>query len=153
MKILAIDPGCRLGWAIYANGIIESGVEDFSLKHGESVGMRWMRYRAWLQKMFVNQLLIPLTFVLYEQPYRVKGYAPELLHGMTTRIQEECERRSIHYVPVPPARLKKFATDKGNAKKEAMLSEARKRFGDQIEDDNEADALLMIELAKSGYRG
>jgi hypothetical protein len=153
MKILAIDPGCKTGWAIYANGIVESGVEDFSLKHGESVGMRWVRYRAWLHRMFINQLLVRLTFVLYEQPYRVKGYAPELLHGMTTRIQEECERRSIHYAPVPPTHLKKFATGKGNANKERMLAEARKRFGEYIDDDNEADALLMLELAKSGYRG
>jgi len=153
MKILAIDPGCKTGWAIYANGIIEHGVEDFSLIHGESVGMRWMRYRQWLQKMLINQMLVPLTFVLYEQPYKVKGYAPELLHGMTTRIQEECERRKIAYVPVPPAHLKKRITGKGNANKEMMMAEARKRFGEYIDDDNEADALLMLELAKEGYRG
>jgi len=45
----------------------------------------------------------------------------------------------IAYADVPPACLKKYATGKGNANKEAVLIAAVKR-GAEVKDNNEADA-------------
>ena len=45
----------------------------------------------------------------------------------------------VPYVDVPPACLKKYATGKGNANKEAVLIAAVKR-GAEVKDNNEADA-------------
>ncbi len=45
----------------------------------------------------------------------------------------------IAYVDVPPACVKKYATGKGNANKEAVLIAAVKR-GAEVKDNNEADA-------------
>jgi hypothetical protein len=52
MKILAIDCGTQTGWAAYSNGIIESGVQDFSLKRGESAGMRFLLFGKWLSSIW-----------------------------------------------------------------------------------------------------
>lgn len=152
MRILAIDPGKQTGWAAYSKGIIESGVQDFSLKRGESRGMVFVSFRKWLEEMFIKLTILRSTgIVVYEMPHHRGGAATEILIGMTTRIQEECDRRGINYTSVHSAHLKKFATGKGNADKDRMLAEARRRFGDHISDHNEADALLLMEWAKKEF--
>ena len=151
MKILAIDCGTKTGFALYSNGIMEGGVQDFSLKRGESVGMRFVRFRSWLQEMLQITAAAPLDLVVYEQAHHRGGSATEVLVGMVTRIQEECDQKNINYTSVHSATLKKFATGKGNAGKEQMLAEARRRFGDEVEDHNEADARLMVEWARKEF--
>ena len=71
--------------------------------------------------------------------------------GMMTRIQEECELRNIQYMPLHSATLKKFATGKGNADKKTILQTARKKWGDTVIDDNEADALFLMDYARKEY--
>ena len=63
MNILAVDPGSKLGWALQMGaGAVESGVEDFSLRRGESPGARFLRFRRWLQD--VDALTIRKTSVI-----------------------------------------------------------------------------------------
>lgn len=52
------------------------------------------------------------------------------------------ERFRVPYVDVPPASLKKYATDHGNADKAAMVQAALDAGGDPTNDD-EADAYLL----------
>ena len=51
--------------------------------------------------------------------------------------------RRIPFVDVAPAALKKFATGKGNAPKDAMIAAAIRRFGFEGSDNNEADAWML----------
>lgn len=44
--------------------------------------------------------------------------------------------------------LKKFATGHGNADKQGMIAEARRRFKADLADDNEADALWILDWAR-----
>lgn len=57
----------------------------------------------------------------------------------------------IRWVDVSPASLKKYATGKGNAKKDLVLVEAVKRLGYMGSDNNEADALWLLEMARDHY--
>lgn len=54
----------------------------------------------------------------------------------------------IPTVDIPPATLKKLATGKGNAPKDAVLAEAIRRLGYGGSDNNESDALWLFELAR-----
>jgi Holliday junction resolvasome RuvABC endonuclease subunit len=47
------------------------------------------------------------------------------------------------YALVAPASLKKYATGKGNCDKAAMAVAAYKRFGRELPDDNQTDALWL----------
>lgn len=49
-------------------------------------------------------------------------------------------------VDVPPATLKKFATGKGNAKKEEVLAAAIRRLGYPGSNHNESDALWLVAI-------
>lgn len=145
MNILAIDCGTKTGWAISCNGMVESGVQDFTLKRGESAGMRFFNFRIWLKRM-LNKF--PIKLVVYEQAHHRGGAATMVGVGMVTRIQEECDIRELKYTPIHSATLKKFATGSGRASKESMLSRAREEWGVHVIDDNEADALFLMDYAR-----
>lgn len=53
------------------------------------------------------------------------------------------------YLPlqIPPMTLKKFASGKGNSKKQEMLLQIYKRWGVEFNDDNAADAYALARLA------
>jgi crossover junction endodeoxyribonuclease RuvC len=57
----------------------------------------------------------------------------------------------VPYAEIPPAVLKKFATGKGNADKDAVLAAAIRRFGFQGEDNNAADAWILRAMGLAAY--
>lgn len=148
MNILALDCGTKTGWASFVDGRIESGVQDFSLKRGESKGIRFLRFNTWLVGML--DLIKPYV-VVYELAHFRGGHATEILVGMTTRIEEFCEERKIEYSSVHSATLKKFATGGGKANKEDMMKAAALKFGRIIDSDDEADALLILAWAREEF--
>lgn len=60
-------------------------------------------------------------------------------------------RHRVPYVEVPPAKLKKFATGKGNADKDAVLAAAIRRFGFEGDDNNAADAWILRAMGLAEY--
>lgn len=152
--VLALDLATRTGWALRdASGRVTSGVQEFALRRGESPGMRWIRFRAWLVEVLslggLSHQTSPRTPVLaYEQSLAVHrgGHAAALAHGLTAIVQEEAAARGVEVTSIAPSALKKHATGRGNAKKPEVLSAARARWGrgEDLADDNEADALCIL---------
>ena len=60
-------------------------------------------------------------------------------------FEEDDERRFP--LKVPPMTLKKYASGKGNSKKQEMLLQIYKRWGMEFNDDNAADAYALGRLA------
>jgi Holliday junction resolvasome RuvABC endonuclease subunit len=58
-------------------------------------------------------------------------------------IRLMCLRASVPYALIPPATLKKYATGKGNATKADMRMELYRRTGQDVRDDNQADAAWL----------
>lgn len=61
MKILALDIATKTGWCTES----ASGAWDFSLKRGESYGMRVVKFKAAVREMI---RLEGITLVSYERP-------------------------------------------------------------------------------------
>jgi len=148
MRVLAIDPGLKTGWAYSDGTFIESDVEDFLARHRESRGMVFMRFRTWLGLML---MVWDVELVVYEQAHLRGGAATELIVGMTTRIQEECCKHCINYTAIHSATLKKYATGSGRAKKEDVIRVAQERYGKKGLTSDEADALMMLAWAREEY--
>jgi Holliday junction resolvasome RuvABC endonuclease subunit len=146
MNVLALDLGTCTGWATNVHGRDESGVQTFDVKRGESPGMRYVRFNAWLGQWAPDGWRPDL--IVYEQTHNRGGAATEVAAGFATRVQEFCARHGIEHSAVHSATLKKFATGRGNAKKPEMIEAARVRFGYQGEDDDEADALALLHFAR-----
>jgi hypothetical protein len=54
---------------------------------------------------------------------------------------------------IPPMTLKKYATGKGNAKKQEMLMQMYKRWGVEFNNDNAADSYALARLASGSITG
>jgi len=66
-------------------------------------------------------------------------------------VRAELLDHSVQYVLVSPKTLKKFATDNGNADKDAMIAAARRRAGMIFKDDNQCDAWWLRQAGLDHY--
>lgn len=149
MNILAIDPGTKCGWAIKVDGHVVSGVWDLSPRRHEGGGMRYLRVLRHLEE--ICETSAKPGMVVYEEVRRHAGTdAAHVYGGIIATIQAYCENRKIPYTGIPVGTIKKTATGKGNANKEAMLEAAARQWpGYQCADDNEADARWCLVAAEN----
>lgn len=148
MNILALDLATQTGWA-HSNGL--SGIQSFALRRGDSPGMRWLEFAAWLRRVLDRA---PTDVIVYEQAHHRGGASTHVGHGFIAQTEAIAAERKIEITNRHTATIKKYATGKGNAKKDAMLAAARKRWlGMEIIDDNQADALFLLSLVTEELKG
>lgn len=143
LKILALDLGTKTGWAISPTqdkDRVYSGVQDFSLKRGESPGMRFLRFDRWLY-MFIAEN--DPDIIVYEMPHHRGGAATAVLGGLVGILLKACAETNTEHTTIHSMTLKKYATGSGKASKEEMIKKASIYFNKQVQDNNEADALLI----------
>ena len=147
--ILALDLGTHTGWALHQrDGTITSGTEHFSPQRFEGGGMRFLRFKRWLNELRSHSVEIDAVF--FEEVRRHAGVdAAHAYGGFMSHLTAWCEQNSIPYQGVPVGTIKKHATGKGNASKDEMVAAARQR-GFKPADDNEADALSILHWAMEG---
>lgn len=146
MTILALDLGTTTGWALkQADGMTSSGSESFRPQRFEGGGMRYLRFRRWLND--VKQLAGSIHSVYFEEVRRHAGVdAAHAYGGFLAHLTAWCEHHQIPYQGVSVGTIKKHATGKGNAGKEAVIA-ATRTWGFEPTDDNEADALVILHWA------
>ena len=142
MKLLALDMAKRTGWA---HSCGDSGVETFP--HA-GYGKRFAAFASWLRDM---SDLYPFHRIVYEKCHHRGYHATHQGHAMIALVEWASDELGL----LPPkgyhsAEIKKHATGKGNADKGAMQLAALERNPDrQFIDDNEIDALFLLDLALS----
>lgn len=146
-KILSIDTATNCGWAISREVY---GVWKLTPKRDESAGMRLVRFRSKLIEIIEGE---KINLVVFERPGGAHRGALIVHSELQGQIKVVCEERNIPYRGYSSQEVKKFATGKGNAKKPVMIAAAKEKLNYPGKDDNEADALWMLELAKSEYCG
>ncbi|WP_131111605.1 crossover junction endodeoxyribonuclease RuvC [Sulfuricystis thermophila] len=144
--ILALDLGTTTGWALRdGSGHITSGAVCFRPQRFEGGGMRFLRFRRWIAE--IQQSVSEIQFLYFEEVRRHAGVdAAHAYGGFLATLTAWCEHHGIPYQGVPVGTIKKHATGRGNARKDAMLAAARAR-GHTPADDNEADALALLHWA------
>lgn len=146
MKILAIDPATKCG---FAHNCGPSGTWDLSIRRDESAGMRLLRFRGKLTEV---RTVAGVDVVVYEGARHAGANMQGALVVQATIqgvLQLWCEDNGVEYRAYSPSEVKKLATGKGNANKDAMKKAAAEKWpGLEIVDDNHADALWLLELAK-----
>ena len=146
MTILALDLGTQTGWAMKCDAGIKSGSVSFGTKRNEGGGMRYLRFKRWLDS--INH---GITEIHFEE---VRGHtgtqAAHVYGGLMGTLTAWCEEHSIPYSSVPVGVIKKSATGKGNASKQEMI-DAMFNKGYLPEDDNHADALALLEYVLNPF--
>lgn len=144
--IIAIDIGTKCGWCVRAGNTILHGTFDLSAGRHSSPGMRFIHFRARLNELLDAN---PGAVVFYEEVRRHMGVdAAHVYGGLLAVLQALCTERKVEFQGVTVQAIKRKATGKGNAKKDAMIAAAKAKWpGLAIEDDNQADALWLSEAA------
>jgi len=144
MKILALDIATKTGWKTGT----ASGVWDLKPNRGESEGMRVVRFKAKVKEMIE---LEGIDIIAYERPAGMHKGSIMVASEMVGVLKDLCIEKGVQLACYSANEIKKFATGKGNAKKEAMMS-AAKSLGFNPQDDNEADAIHLYRLCKSDLK-
>jgi hypothetical protein len=141
--ILALDLATTTGWALRDGaGLISSGTVSFRPSRYDGGGMRYLRFRAWLDSLARD--VGTIASVHYEEVRRQVGTdAAHIYGGLLATLSAWCEERGIAYQGVPVGTIKRFIAGKGNADKEAVIAAVRAR-GFFPADDNEADAIAIL---------
>ena len=143
MATLALDLGTATGWALRDHtGLITSGTANFRPGRFDGGGMRYLRFTNWLSE--IDRLSGPISAIWFEEVRRHAGTdAAHVYGGLMATLTAWAELRGVPYQGVPVGTIKRHATGKGNAPKEAMIAAAHGR-GFNPADDNEADAIALL---------
>lgn len=145
VNVLTLDLGANTGWALSLQGKTLSGTINFKNDRFQGGGMRFLRFRMWLEEIASSVI----NAVYFEEVRRHLGVdAAHAYGGYLGVLTSWCEERKIPYEGVPVGTIKKFATGKGNASKNEVVNFARE-CGYQPKDDNEADALALLEYVSA----
>ena len=141
--VLALDLGTATGWALSSHDQhITSGTVTFRPGRFEGGGMRYLRFRHWLDELV--KLGGPIDRIVFEEVRRHAGTdAAHVYGGLMGTLTAWGELNTVPYEGVPVGTIKRFATGKGNAGKDAVIAAIKAR-GFHPADDNEADALAIL---------
>lgn len=144
--VIALDLGTTTGWALRGfDGLITSGTASFKPGRYDGGGMRYLRFTNWVTE--IDRLSGPIEAIYFEEVRRHLGTdAAHVYGGLMASLTSWAELRGVPYQGVPVGTIKRHATGKGNAPKEAMIAAARSR-GYSPKDDNEADAIAILHWA------
>ncbi|WBQ13065.1 hypothetical protein L2D00_14615 [Hyphomonadaceae bacterium BL14] len=141
--MLALDLGTATGWALRSpDGLITSGTLSLRPGRFDGGGMRYLRFSGWLGEL--DRLSGPVAAIWFEEVRRHAATdAAHVYGGLMATLTAWAELRGVPYQGVPVGTIKRHATGKGNAPKEAMIAAVRAR-GFSPADDNEADAIAIL---------
>lgn len=137
--VLALDIATVTGWCTKT----ASGIWDFTPKKNESKGMRLVRFKAKVEELCA---LEKITLIAFEQIAIYGKYPNTVGIEMVGVLKLFCEEKGINFTSYMPTQIKAFATGRGGASKDEMLSTAR-AYRSTVTDDNEADAYFLYQLA------
>jgi hypothetical protein len=144
--ILALDLGKKTGWALYAEGRVASGTYQIKTGRFQGGGVIFLNF----ERDFLNSFKA-VGRVYFEEVRRHIGTdAAHMYGGLLATLTSWCEVNAIPYQGVPVGTIKKHITGKGNAGK-AQVIEAVKAKGFNPADDNEADALAILDYVRHLY--
>lgn len=138
MNILSLDIATNTGWKTKTS----SGTWNFKPNRGESEGMRVVRFKARVKEIIK---LEEINLVAYERPAGMHKSSIMVASEMVGVLKDLCIELGVELSCYSAPEIKKFATGKGNANKEAMIKAAQE-LGYTPSDDNEADAIHLYNL-------
>ena len=142
VSILALDLGTSMGWALRLGSETHSGTVSFRPSRYDGGGMRYVRFRHWLDQLAVTTGL-PEAVYFEEVRRHAATDAAHIYGGFLACLTAWCEERGLAYQGVPVGTIKRHVTSKGNADKQAVIAAVRAR-GYSPADDNEADAIAIL---------
>ncbi len=143
MNILAIDLGSKTGVCFMRDSQV-CRVETWNLE-GDTDAALFCDLNDTLESAIVYEAP---EAVAYEEVASHKGTrAAHIYGGLRAVLLMACVHHEVQCLSYSVGTIKKYATGKGNADKDAMLLAAERRWPGVVTNNNEADALWIGALA------
>jgi hypothetical protein len=144
MSVLCLDIATTTGWALWGSTFAAPRSGFVYFKSEETNGHRLLNF--W---RFLN---IPrnIDCIYYEKPgsFQGRGHANKVVPHLIGVLELWAALHEVPLEGVSPSTLKKFATGRGNkVSKNQMLQAACCMWSRQVQDHNEADALVLLAYA------
>jgi Holliday junction resolvasome RuvABC endonuclease subunit len=154
IKFLAIDPGEKTGWAVWAEDKRQmSGVLDLAVlkatkkRSAEAKHLRLVKLYNWMQKLR-NEVGGPKLVIVEEAAGFTKGKSAVVAAAKYRAIIELfCGLNDIEITYIQPTDLKRYVCAKGDATKDEVILSARRRWGFNGTSDDECDAFCLMQWA------
>jgi crossover junction endodeoxyribonuclease RuvC len=146
MRYVGIDPSTKTGLAIIDNQGYVINTQDVSTKVKEDP----QRFSD-IAEQIIDELEPNDRICIEGFSYGSKGKGVSFQYGLGWIIRHLLLDRGYEYIEVPPTSVKKFATGKGNTKKDEMVLPIYKKWGFEHSSDNVRDAFVLAQMAKGVY--
>jgi crossover junction endodeoxyribonuclease RuvC len=146
MRYVGIDPSTKTGLAIIDKQGNVINVVDITTKEKKDPH----RFSDIADKI-IDELEPNDCIAIEGFSYGSKGKGVSFQYGLGWIIRHILIERGFEYVEVPPTSVKKFATGKGNTKKDEMVLPIYKKWGFEHTSDNVRDAFVLAQMAKGIY--
>jgi Holliday junction resolvasome RuvABC endonuclease subunit len=151
LRILALDPARLCGWAWTDGRVREYDTWDLGSEGPDNCGRRLRRLRDLLHETHKR---LGFDVIACEEasfgsvnPSTAAGHNEYLGVIKLAAIDLGAGKLILYH----PTTIKAFATGSGRAKKPQMVAAARTLLNANPGDDNAADALFILEMARQGY--
>jgi crossover junction endodeoxyribonuclease RuvC len=146
MRYVGIDPSSKTGLAIIDKQGNIINAADVTTKVKEDP----QRFSDIAEKI-IDELQPNDRIAIEGFSYGSKGKGVSFQYGLGWIIRHLLLERGYEYTEVPPTSVKKFATGKGNTKKDEMVLPIYKKWGFEHTSDNVRDAFVLAQMAKGIY--
>jgi crossover junction endodeoxyribonuclease RuvC len=145
-RYVGIDPSSKTGLVIIDKQGNIINTQDVTTKEKEDP----QRFSDIAEKIIDE--LEPNDLIAIEGfSYGSKGKGVSFQYGLGWIIRHLLLERGYRYTEVPPTSVKKFATGKGNTKKDEMVLPIYKKWGFEHTSDNVRDAFVLAQMVKGIY--
>jgi len=145
VRYVGIDPSTKTGIVIL----------DRNGERIDSMEIRSKELGAARMVDIIDQVIEQLEFgdkvAIEGFSYGSTGRSVDLQYGIGWGIRTSLYKDNIDYIEVAPAAVKKFASGKGNTKKDELAVHIYKRWGFEDKSDNIRDAFLLAQIARVAH--
>jgi crossover junction endodeoxyribonuclease RuvC len=144
MRYVGIDPSTKTGLVILNRDGEIINQEEVKSKLKSDPDRFVDLTESILEELHPNDIIAIEGF-----SYGSKGRGVSTQYGIGWLIRAELFKRGYDYIEVSPSAVKKFATGKGNEKKENMVLPIFKHWGFESPSDNIRDAYVLARITKA----
>jgi len=142
MKYIGIDPSTKTGIVVLDEDGTVLVEKEITSKFKEDPQRFMDISEQVIKSVGINSLICIEGF-----SYGSKGRGVSTQYGIGWIIRSDLLRSGIRYIEVSPGGLKKFASGKGNTKKDELAVHIYKKWGFESKSDNIRDAYVLARMA------
>lgn len=150
-NVIGIDPSLTSTGVCYGTGAKDWTVKLCKSKpSGTTVSERVKRYEGLVSQIddILQESAPVLIFIEgYSYGSKTSGMTQAMITEVGSLIRWHLVDQTPHIYEVAPSTLKKFATGKGNSKKEQVIGYVQKHWGQLFDTSDQADAFVLYRMA------